>query len=284
MKPVKPSIGGQAVIEGVLMRGPKYTAIAVRKEDDDIVVKKEENTSLSDKYSFLKLPIFRGMLALYEMLVLGIEALSYSAGIVGEEEEQLTNKDIAFAIMSAFGFAILLFIVVPTVAVRFIGSSIKSPLWLNLIEGLIRILVFLIYIVSISFMKDIRRVFEYHGAEHKTVHCYENNEKLIPENVKKYQTLHPRCGTSFLLIVMVVSILLFSFLGWPGIVMRIVTRILLLPLVAGISYEFIKLAGKSNSPLISILSAPGMWLQKLTTREPDERQIEVAILALKSVL
>jgi uncharacterized protein YqhQ len=282
MKPVKPSIGGQAVIEGVMMRGPKTTAIAVRK-GNEIIIKQEENWSLSDKYTILKIPIVRGMLALIEMLIIGIQALSYSAGIAGEEEEELTKKDITLAILTAIGFAVILFIVIPTVAVRGIGAGIKSPLWLNLLEGVFRIAIFLIYLLSISRMKDIRRVFEYHGAEHKTVHCYENNEKLTVENVKKYKTLHPRCGTSFLMIVMVVSILLFSLLGWPGIIARILSRILLLPLVAGISYEFIRLAGRSSFPLIKMLNTPGIWLQKLTTREPDDMQIETAIAALKCV-
>jgi uncharacterized protein YqhQ len=282
MKPVKPNIGGQAVIEGVMMRGPKMTAIAVRK-GSQIIIKKEENWSLSDKYKILKAPIIRGMLSLIEMLVIGIQALSYSAGIVGEEEEQLTKKDITIAIVSALGFAVLLFIIIPTVAVKGIGSTITNPLWLNFLEGLVRIIIFLVYLFTISRMKDIRRVFEYHGAEHKTVHCYENNEKLTVENVRKYKTLHPRCGTSFLMIVMIISILLFSLFGWPGPVARIVSRILLLPLVAGISYEFIRIAGSERFPLIKVLNVPGIWLQMLTTREPDDMQIETAIEALKCV-
>jgi uncharacterized protein YqhQ len=282
MKPVKPSIGGQAVIEGVMMRGPKLTAIAVRK-DNEIIIKQEENWSLSNKYTFLKLPIIRGMLALIEMMIIGIQALSYSAGVAGEEEEELTKKDISLAILTAIGFAVLLFVVIPTVAVRVIGAGIKSPLWLNLLEGVFRIAIFLLYLMSISRMKDIKRVFEYHGAEHKTVHCYENNEKLTVENVKKYKTLHPRCGTSFLMIVMVVSILLFSLFGWPGIKARIFSRILLLPIVAGISYELIQLAGKSSFPLVKIINMPGIWLQRLTTREPDDLQIETAIAAIKCV-
>ncbi|HHW03906.1 MAG TPA: DUF1385 domain-containing protein [Thermoanaerobacterales bacterium] len=283
MKPVRPNIGGQAVIEGVMMRGPKFTAIAVRK-NDEIIIKKEENRSLSDKYKFLKLPILRGMLSLVEMLIVGIQALSYSASMAGDEEEKLSSKDIALALLSAIGFAVLLFIIIPTAAVKLIGENVKSPFWLNMIEGILRILIFLAYLLIITSMKDIRRVFEYHGAEHKVVHCYEHDEKLTPENAAKYTTLHPRCGTSFLMVVMVVSILLFSLLGWPGIIMRILSRVFLLPLVAGISYEFIRLAGRSSSPVVNILNKPGIWLQKLTTREPDESQLEVAIAALKSVL
>jgi len=284
LKPVKPRIGGQAVIEGVMMRGPKTTAIAVRK-NDDIIIKTQENQSLQDKYKFLKLPILRGVVALIEMLILGIQVLSYSASVAGlDEEEELTGKDIAFALVSALGFAILLFIALPTLAVRFISSNLQSPFLLSLAEGILRIAIFVLYIVAISFMKDIRRVFEYHGAEHKVVHCLEHDEKLTPENAKKYTTIHPRCGTSFMMIVMVVSILLFSFIGWPGLIQRILSRILLLPVVSGISYEFIRLAGESDSIIVKILNTPGMWLQRLTTREPDESQLEVAIAALKSVL
>ena len=224
-------------------------------------------------------------MALIEMLVLGIQTLSYSASVAGlEDEEELTGKDIAFALVSALGFAVLLFIVLPTLAVRYISGNLQNSFLLSLVEGLIRIAIFVTYIAVISLMKDIRRVFEYHGAEHKVVHCYENNEKLTPENAQKYSTIHPRCGTSFMMIVMVVSILLFSFMGWPGVILRIVSRIVMLPIVSGVSYEFIRLAGKCNNPIIRILNAPGMWLQRLTTREPDKAQLEVAIAALKSVL
>ncbi|MDN5331321.1 MAG: hypothetical protein PWP45_546 [Tepidanaerobacteraceae bacterium] len=283
MKRAIPAIGGQAVLEGVMMRSPRYTAIAVRK-DGKIIVKKEENFSISDRYPFLKVPILRGAVALVEMLVVGVRALSYSAGIASDEEEELSTRDIFLAVAMAVAFALLLFIVLPTILTKFIAGSIKNPFFLNLIEGLVRILVFLLYLISISSMKDIRRFFEYHGAEHKAVNCYESGEELTIENAKKYTTLHPRCGTSFLLVVMVVSILLFSTLGWPGIVARIAFRVLLFPMVAGISYEFIRLAGKSNSLLVRFLNVPGMWLQKLTTREPNDSQLEVALEALKCVL
>ncbi|WP_148865995.1 DUF1385 domain-containing protein [Thermosediminibacter litoriperuensis] len=279
----KPAIGGQAVIEGVMMRSPEFTAVAVRK-NDEIIVKKEKNSSITDKYPVLKLPVLRGAVALIEMLVIGVRALSYSAGIAAGEEEELTGRDIFYAVALAIGFAVLLFIVVPTLLVKLIAGGVKSHLLLNLIEGVIRIAVFLLYLIFISSMKDIRRFFEYHGAEHKAVHCYENGEELTIENARKYTTLHPRCGTSFLLVVMIVSILLFSLLGWPGILARIASRVLLFPMVAGISYEFIRLAGRSRSPLIQVISAPGMWLQLLTTREPDDSQLEVALEALKSVL
>lgn len=285
MKEVKPAIGGQAVIEGVMMRGPKSTAIAVRKDNGEIVIKKDENHSISEHYKFFKLPILRGVVSLIEMMIIGIQTLSYSATMAGyEEEETLTAKDIAIALASAVVFAVVLFIILPTVAVKFISANIKTPFLLSLAEGFLRIAIFVTYVVVISLMKDIRRVFEYHGAEHKVVHCYEHGEELTPENARKYTTVHPRCGTSFIMIVMIVSILLFSILGWPGIIARIISRILLLPLVAGISYELIQLAGRSNSPFLKILNTPGMWLQKLTTREPDDSQLEVAIAALKAVL
>ncbi|MCF6096141.1 DUF1385 domain-containing protein [Thermovorax subterraneus] len=283
MKREGPVIGGQAVLEGVMMRSPKYTAIAVRK-DNEIVTKREENFSISDRYPFLKAPVLRGAVALIEMLVIGVRALSYSAEVVSDGEEELNSRDIFLAVVMALAFALLLFIVFPTILTKFIAGSIKSPFLLNLIEGLVRILVFLLYLISISSMKDIKRFFEYHGAEHKAVHCYESGEELTVENARKYTTLHPRCGTSFLLVVMVVSILLFSMLGWPGIGARITFRVLLFPVVAGISYEFIRFAGKSNSVFVQLLSAPGLWLQKLTTREPDDSQLEVALEALKCVL
>jgi len=284
LKPVIPKIGGQAVIEGVMMRGPKTTAVAVRK-NGEIIVKTQENHSLQEKYKFLKLPILRGIVTLVETLVLGIQVLSYSASVAGlDDEEELSSKDIAIAMISAFGFAILLFVVLPTLAVKFISGNLQDPLLMSLAEGLVRIVIFVSYVAAISTMKDIRRVFEYHGAEHKAVHCLEHNEKLTPENAKKYTTIHPRCGTSFMMIVMVVSILLFSFIGWPGLLQRILSRIILLPVVAGVSYEFIRLAGESDSIFVKILNTPGMWLQRLTTREPDESQLEVAIAALKSVL
>lgn len=283
MKGKGPAIGGQAVLEGVMMRSPRYTAIAVRK-GSEIVVKREENSSIADRYPILKAPILRGAVALVEMLVVGVRALSYSAGVVSDDEEELTGRDIFMAVAMALSFTLLVFIVLPTILTKFVARSLESPFLLNLIEGIVRILFFLIYLIAVSSMKDIRRFFEYHGAEHKAVHCYESGEELTVENARKYTTLHPRCGTSFLIVVMVVSILLFSAFGWPGVVARVVWRILLFPLVAGVSYEFIRLAGKSNSPLVRLLSAPGLWLQKLTTREPDDSQLEVALEALKCVL
>ncbi len=292
----KTSIGGQAVIEGVMMRGPEDIAIAIRKPNGEIEVKKEKLKS--GRKTIAKIPIVRGVFAFIDAMVMGVKALTYSAEFLEEEEgkeaekakkpskwEDFLEKNmIIIAVIFSILFSTGLFILLPTLIVNFIGSSTKNPFFMNLIEGFIRVMIFLAYIMSISWMKDIKRVFEYHGAEHKSIYCYESGDELTPENAKKYKRLHPRCGTSFLFIVMIVSILLFSFFRWPNLLVRLVTRIILLPVVAGISYEIIKWAGRSDSKLVCMISAPGMWLQKITTKEPDDSQLEVAITALKNVL
>lgn len=290
----KTSIGGQAVIEGVMMKGPEDIAIAVRKPDGEITLKKEKLKS--NRKNISKIPIIRGMYAFVDSMVIGVKALSYSAEFFEEEEVVKEKKKpsklddfmeknmIPIAVLVSIAFSVGLFILLPTLVVSFIGNAVRTPLLMNLVEGIVRIIIFLAYIALISRMKDIARVFEYHGAEHKSIFCYENGEELTVENVRKYKRLHPRCGTSFLFIVMIVSILLFSLFKWPNILVRLVTRIVLLPIVAGISYEIIKWAGRSDSKLVCIVSAPGLWLQKITTREPDDSQIEVAIAALKNVL
>ncbi|HQO41890.1 MAG TPA: DUF1385 domain-containing protein [Bacillota bacterium] len=290
MKPK--AVGGQAVIEGVMMKGAEDIAIAVRKPDGEIVVKKEKLKSNRKKIS--KIPIIRGIFTFVDSLVLGVNALLYSSEFVDVEEEEkkkpskldefLEKNIIWISVVISIVFSVGLFILLPTVLVGIFKAYIDNTLILNGIEGIVRIAIFLGYILAISGMKDIRRVFEYHGAEHKSIFCYEHGEELTVENVRKYGRLHPRCGTSFLFIVMIVSILLFSLFRWSGLLMRLVIRILLIPIVAGISYEIIKWAGKSESKLSCIVSAPGMWLQKLTTREPDDKQIEVAVEALKNVL
>jgi len=290
---IKPkAVGGQAVIEGVMMKGAEDIAIAVRKPDGEIVVKKEKLKSNRKKIS--KIPIIRGIFTFVDSLVLGVNALLYSSEFVDVEEEEkkkpskldefLEKNIIWISVVISVVFSVVLFILLPTVLVGVLKAYTGNTLILNGIEGIVRIAIFLGYILAISGMKDIRRVFEYHGAEHKSIFCYEHGEELTVENVKKYGRLHPRCGTSFLFIVMIVSILLFSLFRWSGLFMRLVIRILLIPIVAGISYEIIKWAGKSESKLSCIVSAPGMWLQKLTTREPDDKQIEVAVEALKNVL
>ncbi|SHI37639.1 DUF1385 domain-containing protein [Lutispora thermophila] len=289
----KTSIGGQAVIEGVMMKGPEDIAIAVRKPDGEITLKKEKVNANRKKIS--KIPIIRGMYAFIDSMVIGVKALSYSAEFFEEEEikedkkpskldEFMERNMIPIAVLLSIAFSVGLFILLPTLAVSFIGNVVRTPILMNLVEGIVRIIIFIAYIAMISKMKDIARVFEYHGAEHKTIFCYENGEELTVENVRKYTRLHPRCGTSFLFIVMIVSILLFSLFKWPNVFVRVITRIALMPIVAGISYEIIKWAGRSDSKLVCIVSAPGMWLQKITTREPDDSQIEVAITALKNVL
>jgi uncharacterized protein YqhQ len=279
----KTSIGGQAVIEGVMMRGPKWIATAVREPSGEILVKKEPLTSITDRYPILKKPMLRGVVALAESLVYGLKSLSFSAQASGEEGEELTNKEIVMTMMFSLGLAILLFVIIPTYAAKYIHSAITDARLLNLLEGMLRLVIFLVYIVAISMMKDIQRVFQYHGAEHKTIHAYEAGVPLDAKHVQEFSTLHPRCGTNFLLIVMVVSIIMFAFLGWPELWIRIASRIILLPLVAGIAYEIIRFAGRSEQKWVACAITPGLWLQKLTTREPSDDQIEVAIRALEAV-
>lgn len=292
------TIGGQALIEGILMRGPKDVAIAVRKPDNEIVVKKMKLETLGMRYKFFRLPFIRGVVGLVESLIFGLRALMYSAEFFEVEEEnkkpsifdrvfkdKAEDAEMAFSLVTSFVIAIGLFIMLPTFLTNLLKEKASSSIVLNLVEGLIRIALFLIYVVLVSKMEDTKRIFEYHGAEHKTIHCYENGEELIVENVKKYPILHPRCGTSFLFMVMIVSILVLSFFGWPNPLQRFLIRLIMIPFVAGISYEINRLIGKSNSKLAYLISYPGLMLQKIATvKEPDESQIEVAIEALKAVL
>ena len=298
--------GGQAVMEGVMMRGPERTAVAVRLPDNRIFLKTEMNPARS---KIMKLPLIRGIVSFVMSLFLGTKILTYSADVLeffteedekkeaadGEEEkpgflERTFGAKAAWNILMCLSVAfalvvsIAVFVLLPTVIVNFLSGMIKSVIALNLIEGFLRIAMFIGYIVLISNMKDIRRVFEYHGAEHKTIHCYENGLELTPENAKEFIRLHPRCGTSFLMFVMVISLILFSLLGWPTLVMRIVSRIVLIPVVAAISYEVLQWAGRSTNRFVEIVSVPGLLLQKLTTREPDKSQLEVAIVSMKAVL
>ena len=277
-------VGGQAVIEGVMMRGPKLTATAVRDPQGKIQVETKPVNSISDRYPILKKPFLRGTVALIESLVIGMKSLSYSAKMAGEEDEQLTDREMAGTIVFALVLASILFIAIPTGAAKLFHVIKADPMFLNLMEGCLRLVIFLLYIWGISRMKDIRRVFQYHGAEHKTIFCYEAGLPLTVENVQKFPRLHPRCGTNFLLIVMLVSIFVFAFLGWPSLGERIASRILLLPVVAGISYEIIRLAGRSDNSIIQTAIKPGLWLQYLTTRPPENDMVEVAIESLKAVL
>ncbi|WP_288274362.1 DUF1385 domain-containing protein [uncultured Acidaminococcus sp.] len=284
----KLSVGGQAVIEGVMMRGPGKIAVAVRKPNGEITVDLKDAGSVSDRYPILKKPFLRGVVSLVESLSYGMKALSFSAQASGEEdegEESMSSLELAGTIAVSVGLAVLLFVVLPTGAMKLLQNEGFSPMVLNLCEGLLRLGIFLLYIWGISRQKDIQRVFQYHGAEHKTIYTYEHGLPLRVENVRPFSTLHPRCGTNFLMIVMLISIFIFTFLGWPSLWERILSRILLMPVVAGISYEIIRFAGKHmDKPWVRAAILPGLALQKLTTRQPDDDQIEVAIASLKAVL
>ena len=265
---IKKFVGGQAVIEGVMMRGPGVTATAVREPSGTIVVQKEPTKSIADTYPILKKPFLRGCVALYESLVIGMKALSFSAKAAGDEEEEMSNSEIAITMVISTIFAIAVFLALPTFIVKFIPGVQDNHVVLNLIEGVIRLVLFLLYIWGIGLTKDIQRVFQY---------------PLTVENVRQQSRLHARCGTNFLLIVMVVSIFVFAFLGWPNLLERIVSRVLLMPVVAGIAYEVIRLAGRSEHSFVKALIKPGLALQYMTTREPEDDQIEVAIRALEEV-
>lgn len=289
-------VGGQAVIEGVMMRGAKGTATAVRKPDGKIQVEFEKRLPITKKKKVLSVPIIRGFASLIDSLIIGLKSLNFSASFYEEEgetskferwfserfKEKGDNIILGFTLFISILLSVALFFLLPTALTSLFKRVGLGVLWLNLIEALIRIVIFLSYIYFIGRMEDINRVYEYHGAEHKTIFCYENEEELTVENVKKYPRLHPRCGTNFLFLVMVVSIVIFSFTGWASLWQRVVWRIVLLPLVSGVTFEIIKWMGKSQSKLAGIFAAPGLKLQLLTTREPDDSQIEVAIQALKS--
>ena len=278
------AVGGQAVIEGVMMRDANKTATAVRLPNGEIEVETHPVTSIRDRYPVLNLPLIRGSVIMVESLVIGMRALSFSAQAAGEEDEQMTKKEIALTILFALVLASVLFIVIPTGAAHLAAAYTNDPIVFNLIEGGIRLAVFLLYIWGISWMGGIRRVFQYDGAEHKTIHCYEAGEALTVENVQKFPRLHPRCGTNFLLIVMVIAIVFHVFFGWPDLWLRILSRLAVLPVVAGVSYEIIRFAGRSENRIVRILITPGLWLQYLTTRPPDDEMVEVAIESLKAVL
>lgn len=292
-------IGGQAVIEGVMMKNMDRYAVSVRKPDGKIETKVEECVSFAEKHPLFKLPILRGMVNFLESMVIGMQTLNYSASFYEDEEEQTEGKTEQFlekllgekaekvimGIVFVFSLAISigLFMILPYIASEAAGKLIHNEYGILLMEGVIRIAIFLGYIVLISQMEDIKRVFMYHGAEHKTINCLEAGVELTPENVDNYSRLHKRCGTSFIFIVMIISMVFFFFIRVDTIWLRIVLRLLFLPLVAGVSYEFIRLAGSSDHPLVQIFSKPGLALQKLTTKEPDHSMIEVAIASVEGV-
>lgn len=295
----KTMIGGQAVMEGVMMKDKNVYAVAVRKPDHEIEVKKGACESITQKYSFCRLPIIRGVVSFAESMIVGMRTLSYSSSFYEEEEEEpgkaeqfLTKifgdklEGVLMGITMAFSLvlAVAIFMLLPFYLSNLLRKVIGSYTVRTLIEGVIRVVIFLLYIWLISRMEDIHRVFMYHGAEHKTINCLEHGEELTPENIKKHSRLHKRCGTSFMLIVMIVSIVVFLFIRVDQIALKMLLRILLVPVVAGISFEFIRLAGKSDSKLVCALSKPGMMLQYFTTREPDEEMLEVAIASVEGVM
>ncbi len=281
----KMPVGGQAVIEGVMMRGADKVAVAVRQPDGQIIVDVNPVSSIKDKYPILKKPLLRGVITLFESLYDGMKALAFSAQVSGEEEDQLTKSEMVLTIVTSVALAVVLFIIIPTWSMRFLHSLTEDPLLLNLAEGVLRMVIFLVYIGAISSMKDIQRVFQYHGAEHKTIYAYEAGLPLEVEHIRPFSTLHPRCGTNFLMIVMMISMFVFTFLGWPNLLERIASRIVLMPVIAGVSYEIIRWAGAhADNSVVRFAIMPGLLLQKLTTRQPDDTQIEVAVASLKAVL
>lgn len=294
------SIGGQAIMEGIMMRGPEKTAVAVRLADGSIHMKTQPTPKMN---RWAKVPLIRGVVNFVSSMIQGTKVLMYSADVLEENYPDEYEKDkfdiwmeekfgkekawkvlMAFSVLIAIVLAVSIFMLLPTVVVGWLSAVTDSIILLNLAEGVVRMIIFIGYVLLISKMKDIRTVFEYHGAEHKTIHCFENNLELTPENAQQFYTLHPRCGTSFLMFVMVIAVLAHALMGWPNVWIRIISRILVLPLIAGVSYELLKWAGRSDNWIVKILSLPGIYLQKLTTKEPNEKQLEVAIAAMKAVL
>jgi uncharacterized protein YqhQ len=288
---VAANIGGQAVLEGVMMRGPSNWAVAVRKPDGDIAQITQPIESPMKRHKLARLPIVRGVVALGESLAIGFRALAISANYAAQEEgegddevpTELSRGQLFFAFAIAIGFAIALFKVTPALIAD--ALPVDTTGWFVIIEGLIRVTIFILYLVLISLLPSLRRVFQYHAAEHKAINALEAGDELVPERVQRYSLIHPRCGTAFLLWVMVIAIFVFAFFGRPVWYWLIASRILLLPLIAGLAYELIRFAGKhTGNRVLMTLLAPGLWLQRLTTREPTLDQLEVSIRALKEVL
>ncbi len=278
-------MGGQAVLEGVMMRSPHAMAVAVRRPDGSITTTASRIDTIFHKYiPFTWFPL-RGVVSLIEMFMLGLKALSFSAQQASGEEEEFGAKEIAGSFIFAMVLVVLLFIVLPAFLANFTKSYLPSSAWKSAVEGVIRISIFLIYIWAVSYMKDIKRVFEYHGAEHKTVHAYEEGKELTPEIIRGFSALHVGCGTGFLLIVMVVSIFVFAFIPPTTIWLRVLIQICLVPVIGSMTYELIRLARRfEHTAAVKILMAPGLALQRLTAREPDDDQIEVAVTALEKAL
>ncbi|WP_024832568.1 DUF1385 domain-containing protein [Ruminiclostridium josui] len=294
----KTTIGGQALLEGLLMIGPEYRATAIRKSDGEIIVEKHPQ---KPKGKLSKIPIIRGAVNLFSQMVIGVKALMYSAEFIDLEDDdksyepskiekflerrfgdKITDIAIYFSVILSIFISVGLFILLPNLVAGFI--PVKGVVIKNLVEGALRVSIFIAYLALVSLLKDMKRVWEYHGAEHKTIHCYEHGDELTVENVRKYTTKHPRCGTSLFFTIMIISILIFSFTGWHNIFLNAAIRILLVPVVAGVSLELIKFAVRHDIWLFKVLSAPGLMFQKFTTREPDDSQIEVAIAAFNEVI
>lgn len=277
--------GGQAVVEGVMMRGRDVWAVVVRKPDRSLHIESHHIDSVAARHPILTKPMLRGVIALGQALAIGFRALSISARESAPEEEQLSSRGMALSMAVAVVLFIGVFIVVPAVAFRWVGREVDSSILVNAGEGVFRVLLFLGYLAIIGRTKEIRRVFAYHGAEHKTIAAYEHGEELTPENVDRYSTLHVRCGTNFLLLVMVITIFVFAVFGNPGIWWRIGSRIVAIPIIAGLAFEMLRLGARfPDSRLIHALMVPGLWLQKITTKPPERDQIEVAIASFDEVL
>lgn len=292
----KTTIGGQALIEGVMMKGPSKTAYAVRKPDGDIAMRIEKNNSILERVPFLNVPILRGAVKLIEAMLVGVDAIIYSASFweVDEDEEGFLEKHFpkhhkkmeeVLSVLISLLSAVIFFMIFPNLMATFFQSKIENHILLNLMEGVFRIFIFFLYLGLISKQKDIARVFQYHGAEHKSIACYEAGAPLTVDEVRKYSRLHPRCGTSFLFMVLVISVVVLSFFGWPSLLGRIIVRLLMFPVIAGIGFEVNRLIGKYDNRLTLILRYPGLMIQKyFTVKEPNEEQMEVGIASLKAVL
>lgn len=290
----KISVGGQALIEGVLMKAPGRYAIVVRKEDGSFY--RESHALTEKKTGIWSKPLFRGIYALYDAMKIGINALNVSASIFDPHEDKMDRflknhfpkhaEKISFGIslFTSLLITILFFVVLPTAMTSFLRTRLSNPVALSAIEGLIKITLFFIYLLAIRQVKEVKRVFMYHGAEHKAVFTFESGEELTVENARKFPRLHPRCGTSYIFFVLAISILFYSFVGWTSIAMRIGLKIVFLPLVAAIGFEVLKGSAKSDSILVRALRKPGLWLQRITTAEPDDSQLEVALESLKLAL
>ena len=283
-------IGGQAVIEGVMMRSPNSMAIAVRKPNGEIVVKREKLDFFSEKKFFSKLPLIRGVINLLAALILGMKALNFSANQSLGEEKEVSSWTMGLTFTFALCFGIFLFFLIPLFLTKWLRFAIPmvstSGILFNLVDGIIRLMIFLAYLWAISFFKEIRRIFQYHGAEHKSIFAFESDEVLMADRVKGFSYLHPRCGTSFLLIVMVVSILVFALIPHHlSFGYKVASRVVFIPLIAGLAYEIIRFADKKRErKSMQVFIKPGLWLQRMTAREPSEDQIEVALRALREVL